>query len=108
MITTGMMSSNTDLWSTPQDLYDKLDAEFGFEVDVCATEENAKCEQYYTKEKDGLSQDWSGRCCWMNPPYGREIKKWIKKAYESSLSPATRVICLVPASTIPLGGMTIV
>lgn len=90
-------SSNTDLWSTPQDFFDKLNAEFHFQTDVCALPENAKCEHYFTPEQDGLKQIWGGQC-WMNPPYGREIGKWMKKAYESSLQGAT-VVCLVPSRT---------
>jgi phage N-6-adenine-methyltransferase len=90
-------SSATDLWSTPQDFFDKLHNEFGFETDVCASVENAKCERFFTKEDDGLAQVWTG-VCWMNPPYGREIKQWMEKAYKSSLDGAT-VVCLVPART---------
>ena len=84
-------------WATPQDFYDKLDQEFGFELDVCSTIENAKCSKFYTKAEDGLKQEWAG-VCWCNPPYGREIKHWMKKAYESSLKGAT-VVCLIPART---------
>lgn len=90
-------SSATDLWSTPQDFYDRLNAEFGFELDVCASAENAKCPRYFTKEIDGLAQVWTG-ICWMNPPYGREIGAWMRKAYESAMGGAT-VVCLVPART---------
>jgi len=84
-------------WGTPQFLYDQLDAEFGFNVDVCAHELNHKCYNYFTEDDDGLSLDWVGTC-WMNPPYGREIGKWIKKAYEESLRGAT-VVCLIPSRT---------
>lgn len=90
-------SSKTDLWATPQEFFDKYHAIYQFETDVCANHENAKCAMYYTKEDDGLAQDWEGSC-WMNPPYGREIKAWMKKAYESSMNGAT-VVCLVPART---------
>lgn len=90
-------SSKTDLWSTPQDFFDELNKEFGFTLDVCATHDNAKCQTYYTIDQDGLAQEWEG-VCWMNPPYGREIGKWMEKAYESSLNGAT-VVCLVPART---------
>lgn len=93
----GMFSSNTDLWATPQDFFDKLNEEYHFEVDVCANDENAKCNLYYTEKEDGLSREWVG-VCWMNPPYGREIGKWVQKAYESSLNGAT-VVCLLPART---------
>lgn len=90
-------SSKTDEWPTPQDFFDKLDAEFHFELDVCATPENAKCDRYFTKRENGLLQKWEG-VCWMNPPYGREIGQWVKKAYESALEGAT-VVCLLPART---------
>ena len=87
-------SSETDLWSTPQDLFDELDAEFGFTLDVCATVENAKCAAFFTAAQDGLAQEWTG-VCWMNPPYGDEIGRWVAKAYESGRAGAT-VVCLVP------------
>ena len=90
-------SSKTDLWATPQDFFDKYNKIYNFELDVCASPENAKCERYFTKEDDGLKQEWRG-VCWMNPPYGRDIIKWMKKAYESSILGAT-VVCLVPART---------
>lgn len=90
-------SSKTDLWATPQDFFDKCNEKYNFELDVCASPENAKCPRYFTKDDDGLQQEWSG-VCWMNPPYGREIGKWIKKAYEASLS-GTIVVCLLPART---------
>ncbi|WP_396189595.1 DNA N-6-adenine-methyltransferase [Flavobacterium sp.] len=90
-------SSKTDLWYTPQDFYEKYNLIYNFQTDVCATHENAKCEHYFTKEQDGLKQHWKGNC-WMNPPYGRDIKRWIKKAYESSLDGAI-IVCLVPSRT---------
>jgi len=71
--------------------------EFHFELDVCATPENAKWKKYYSPEEDGLKQEWKG-ICWMNPPYGREIGKWMRKAYESAVA-GTTVVCLVPART---------
>ena len=90
-------SSATDLWSTPQDFFDRYNKIYGFDTDVCANIENAKCDKFYTKEDDGLSKTWTG-VCWMNPPYGREIGKWMKKAYDSALKGAV-VVCLVPART---------
>lgn len=92
-----LFSSATEEWGTPQHLFDQLDNEFNFELDVCANHENHKCERYFTKTDDGLAQDWTGTC-WMNPPYGRAIKLWMRKAYESSTGGAT-VVCLVPART---------
>ncbi len=65
-----MFSSETDLWSTPQDLFDKYNKIYNFETDVCALPENTKCKKYFTPEMDGLKQEWTG-VCWCNPPYGR-------------------------------------
>lgn len=96
-INEGLFSSNTDLWATPQDFFNKLNEEFHFEIDVCALSENAKCDKYYTPHIDGLKQEWTG-ICWMNPPYGRAIGNWVKKAYESSQNGAT-VVCLLPSRT---------
>ena len=87
-------SSKTDSWETPDSFFKKLDREFHFTLDVCATAENAKCKRFFSLEDNGLEQIWNG-VCWMNPPYGRQIGKWLKKAYESK----TKVVCLVPART---------
>lgn len=97
MNTEVMFSSKTDLWATPQSFFDDLNKEFSFEVDVCATAENTKCDTYYTKEQDGLVMPWRGTC-WCNPPYGREIGKWVKKAHDSARGGAT-VVMLLPART---------
>ena len=96
-INVGMMSSNTDEWATPQDLFNKLNAEFHFTLDVCATQENAKCPTFYSKEQNSLNQNWQG-VCWMNPPYGRAIGEWVRKAMQSARLGAT-VVCLVPSRT---------
>ena len=99
MMNEGMYSSNTDEWGTPQKLFDELNERFEFDVDVCANAENAKCRRYFSKEEDGLKQDWTQfKTCWMNPPYGRQIGSWIEKAYETSLH-GTTVVCLLPART---------
>ena len=91
-------SSKSNEWATPQNLFDELNNEFNFTLDPCATDENAKCSKYFTIEDDGLSKDWSNDVVFMNPPYGREIKKWVKKAYEENLKGAT-IVCLIPART---------
>lgn len=83
MLTSGLVSSLTDEWGTPQSVFDDLDAEFGFELDVCASTWNNKTKRYFTRAENGLEQEWSG-VCWMNPPYGRQIGSWMRKAYESS------------------------
>lgn len=93
-----MYSSATVEWATPQDLFDNMNREFGFTLDVCATPENAKCKRFFTKEEDGLSRGWGKEVCWMNPPYGRGIGKWVQKAYLASTFGAT-VVCLLPSRT---------
>lgn len=85
-------------WGTPQYLFDKLNDYFGFTLDPCSSDENKKCNKHYTLEDDGLTKDWSNDVVFMNPPYGRIMKDWIKKAYEESLKGAT-VVCLVPSRT---------
>lgn len=89
-------SSATDEWATPQALFDVLNAEFRFTLDVCALDQSAKCNRYFTPESDGLAQEWTGTC-WMNPPYGNEIGRWVEKAAASSQAPGTTVVCLLPA-----------
>lgn len=94
-----LWSSKTDQWATPQDFYDKLNEEFHFNLDPCADEFNHKCERYFTKEQDGLSQSWGGYRVFCNPPYGRDIGKWTEKAYTESQKPNTLVVMLIPART---------
>lgn len=92
-----MFTSKTDLWETPQDFFDRLNEEFCFSLDVCALPENSKCPNYYTPKQDGLSQKWQG-VCWCNPPYGRQVGKWVEKASESAEEGAI-VVMLLPART---------
>lgn len=94
-------SSATDDWATPLTTFRQLEALHGpFDLDVCASPENAKCARFYTIEQDGLAQDWvaDGPRCWMNPPYGETIGLWMAKALEESRRGAS-VCCLVPART---------
>jgi len=93
-----LFSSAQDEWETPDDLFKKLDEEFHFTLDVCATKENAKCPAYFSKEINGLKQPWYPHTCFMNPPYGRQIGDWVRKALFSSLR-GTTVVCLLPART---------
>src|SRR5262252_6094273 len=88
-------SSARDDWSTPQDLFDGCNQIFGFTLDACAQPHNDKCLRYYSPLDDGLAQPWTGTV-WMNPPYGRAIGKWMRKAWEAHQEGAT-VVCLVPA-----------
>ena len=91
-------SSETNEWATPQALFNALDREFNFTLDPCSDGINAKCQKYFTIEDDGLAQDWFNDTVFMNPPYGREIPKWIQKAYEESRKGAS-VVCLLPSRT---------
>lgn len=99
MNTDAMFSSKTDQWETPQDFYDELNAEFGFTLDPCADENSHKCEKYYTKEEDGLSQCWDGERVFCNPPYGREIGSWVRKCYLHGTSGNGIAVMLIPART---------
>jgi len=92
-------SSGSGEWETPQAFFDKLDAQFEFTLDPCATPANAKCKKYFTTEDDGLAQDWKGHHVFVNPPYGRGIGVWLKKGYEESKKHNTVVVILVPART---------
>ncbi len=86
-------------WATPQAFFDMLNAEFHFTLDPCASAGNAKCLKYYTVEEDGLKQDWGGETVYCNPPYGRDIYKWVEKCYMESRKPNTAVVMLIPSRT---------
>ncbi len=89
-------SSKSDDWETPQDFFDEIQKEFKLNLDVCADFGNTKLKSFITKEADGLQVSWKNKKCWMNPPYGREITKWVKKAHEGG---ARIVVALLPART---------
>jgi phage N-6-adenine-methyltransferase len=91
-------SSKSIEWSTPQDLFDRLNAEFRFTLDAAANDHNAKCDRFFSIDNDALSQSWDGHTVWLNPPYGRGIGKFIEKAAIEGSNGAT-VVCLVPART---------
>lgn len=84
-------------YATPLDIFDPLNKEFGFTLDVAASIDNAKCKKFFSKENNGLAQKWEG-VCWMNPPFGKEMKQWVKKAFEEWKTGVT-VVCLLPART---------
>lgn len=94
-----LLSSKSIEWATPQDFYDKLNSEFHFTLDPCANETNAKCTKYYTRSEDGLKQDWAREIVFCNPPYGRELGKWVRKCRMESWKPNTKVVMLIPART---------
>lgn len=87
--------SRTVEWATPATVFEPLHREFGFTLDVCATAENAKCPRFYTRRDDGLSRPWRG-VVWCNPPYGRQIAAWVRKAAEAALVHRATVVCLLP------------
>jgi len=94
-----MPKAKTIEWETPQVLFDALNTLHHFDLDAAATAENAKCQSYFTVEENGLNQNWAGHCVFCNPPYGREIAKWVQKAYEESRKPGTKCVMLLPART---------
>lgn len=91
-------SSKSNEWETPKDFFKKYNDIYNFEIDVAATDENHLVDNYWTIDDDALTKDWEGKVCWMNPPYGREIAKFIEKAYNESLKGAI-VVCLIPSRT---------
>ena len=94
----GMFTCESTDWETPQALFDEIDREFWFTLDPCCTSKNAKCGKFFTIEDNGLSKSWKDETVFVNPPYGREIIHWMRKAFVASLNGAT-VVCLVPART---------
>ena len=95
-----LFSSKSDEWATPQWLFDKLNNEFHFTLDPCATAENAKCQKYYTMSDNGLTQDWGNETVFCNPPYGRSAINWIKKCYHHSIKRGGgTAVMLIPART---------
>lgn len=94
-----LFSSKTEDWATPPGLFRQLNEEFDFNLDPCASLENHVCEKYFTKEDDGISKNWGGYNVFCNPPYGRQINRWVKKCYEESKKDNTIVVMLIPART---------
>jgi phage N-6-adenine-methyltransferase len=95
-----LFSSTSGEWSTPVDFFNKLDWRFGpFDLDPCASPHNTKCANFFSHAENGLQKDWGGFTCFVNPPYGRGIDKWIEKGYKESQKPNTKVIMLIPART---------
>ena len=98
----GKFNSAKQEWATPQSLFDKLNDEFHFTIDLAADETNHKCEKYFSKEDDALRQDWSGYTGWINPPYGSnksKLQDWIKKAHYEAEENGCTVVMLIPART---------
>ena len=98
MKTETLFGKNSDEWQTPLELFQDLDREFHFDLDACATHENHMVDAYFTKDEDGLEQEWEGHTVWCNPPYS-QIKKWVRKCYYEGHKPNTVVVLLVPSRT---------
>jgi len=94
-----LMSSNDMSWSTPQDFFNKINKEFGFTLDPCATKKTAKCKKFYTEKDNGLEKDWGGEIVFCNPPYGSAIKHWVEKCHNEAKKKNTKVVMLIPART---------
>ena len=94
-----LFSSEKMDWETPDELFEELNKEFRFTVDVASSHENAKTRRHYTQEENGLLQNWGGETAWCNPPYGRELTKWIEKCAKEAESNGATVVMLIPART---------
>ena len=97
MLNESLFSSNRMDWRTPKKLFDALNAEFAFNLDAAADDDNAKCSMYFTKNDDALSRDWSGYTVFCNPPYGRNLGAWVAKGHAEGKKPNTTVVMLIPA-----------
>jgi site-specific DNA-methyltransferase (adenine-specific) len=95
----GRYNGNGREWATPPEVFDPLQAEFGFTLDVCATAANAKVPKFYGESSNGLIPSWAGERVWMNPPYGREVYAWTAKAADEVRAGCPLVVGLLPAST---------
>lgn len=93
-----IFSHNHDEWETPQGFYNKLNDEFNFNLDPCSDGKNNKCTKFFTKQQNGLLQDWSGYRVFCNPPYS-EISKWVEKSYREGVKDNTLVVLLIPVRT---------
>lgn len=91
-------SKSTDERSTPWELFNELNYEFCFTLDVCASDENTKCKRYFTKQHSGLLKDWSNEICFMNPPYS-DIRSWLRKAYQENMRNDVVTVCILPCDT---------
>lgn len=95
----GMYTSDDDAWATPQDIFDKLNKLFGpFDLDPAASSSNAKCEKYYTRLDSGLRASWYGHSVFLNPPYGRDIHRWMRKCSMERFS-CKVIVALIPGRT---------
>ena len=97
----GKFESAVQTWTTPKDLFDRLDAEFHFETDLAADDTNHLCDTWLDETIDAFSQKWQG-ICWLNPPFGskgRQLKDWVQRAYIQSELNKSTIVLLIPART---------
>lgn len=101
MINQGLFTSNKEDWETPQDFYDRLNNKYRFKWDLAASDDNAKCSCYFTRDDNSLEQDWEGLSgnLFLNPPYGRELKLWVQKAATTKLKDKQNLVMLIPSRT---------
>lgn len=101
MINKGLFTSNKDDWETPQDFFDRLNEQYHFNWDLAANGDNQKCNNYFDKQQNSLAKNWGGLDgnLFLNPPYGRELKLWVKKASETQLKHNQYLVMLIPART---------
>lgn len=97
MINNSLFTSERQTWDTPRHIFDHLDKIFNFDLDPCCEPHTAKCGKYYTKEDDGLIQDWSGCNVFINPPYETKLQRaFVEKAASDE---PNKAVCLIPART---------
>ncbi|KZU10456.1 putative prophage LambdaSo DNA modificationmethyltransferase [Lactiplantibacillus plantarum] len=101
MVNKALFTSSKEDWETPQDFYDRLNAKYHFEWDLAASDDNAKCSCYFTRDDNSLEYDWGGLSgnLFLNPPYGRELKLWVRKAANTKLKAKQNLVMLIPART---------
>lgn len=97
MLNNSLFSNKDNSWSTPQDLFDRLNSVFNFDIDLAAADDTAKCKKYYTEEDDAFKYEWNEKNAYINPPYGRYQIKWIERASEQSIKYNNTIVMLIPA-----------
>lgn len=91
--------SGSTVWATPPALFLALNQEFDFTIDVAADSGNAHVERYFDTDTDALRQSWAGERVFCNPPYGRDLGRWVKKAYGEAIDNGALVVMVLPART---------
>lgn len=94
-----MFSSKNNKWCTPRDFFNEINLKYNFNLDPCCTKKSNLCKNYFTVEEDGLKQSWKGFRAFVNPPYGREIGKWVQKCYEENIINNVFSVMLIPSRT---------